>query len=332
MDYWELLREVEAGRVPAVVLLHGPEPFLLDDACSAITRRLFPEGSNAAFNRETFDGENATPEAIVRAALTFPFGAAARLIVVKAAQDLSSRGREALEAYLKNPSSSARLLLLATERLPASHWLLQALPASAVVEAPGMSDREMTRWLVARARVDGIEVTPEAAHLLVQWAGDDLAGLFGELQKAALAAGPANSRVGAGEVRAVVGEHRLRTVFDLTRAMERRETGQAIAVLEALLRAGEEPMKVLGMVAREVRSTWLAKEWLRQGKSAEEIARLLRRPRQSVEPFLARAEALSPPDLSRQLAACWEAERRMKSGGLPKPELTALLARLCGVR
>jgi len=156
-----------------------------------------------------------------------------------------------------------------------------------------------------------------------------LTALVGELEKATLWAGAAGGQVGVDEVKAVVGEHRLRSVFELTRALERRALGPALAVLEALLDSGEEPLGLLGMLTREVRLTWLAKEWLKKGKSAEEIARLLRRPPQVVDAFLARAEACATTTLQRQLSRCWEVERRLKAGGLPRSELTALLAHLC---
>ncbi|MBI4560469.1 MAG: hypothetical protein HY724_00365, partial [Candidatus Rokubacteria bacterium] len=92
---------------------------------------------------------------------------------------------------------------------------------------------------------------------------------------------------------------------------------------------GEEPLGLLGMLTREVRLTWLAKEWLKNGKSPEEIARLLHRPLPAVEAFLARAESCSGAALSRHLSRCWEVERRLKAGGVARPELTALLADLC---
>src|SRR5205807_1575431 len=108
--------------------------------------------------------------------------------------------------------------------------------------------------------------------------GDDLTQLVGEVEKAALAGGPDNRRVGVAEVRAVVGEHRLRHVFDLTRALTARDTGGALALLESLLNAGEEPLAVLGMLAREARATWQVAGALRAGRPAEDIARSLRRP------------------------------------------------------
>src|SRR5947208_1484361 len=88
---------------------------------------------------------------------------------------------------------------------------------------------------------DATQITlgEDAARLLVQWVGDDSAALLGEARKAALAGGARNTTIGVKDVTAVVGEHRVSGVFDLTRAVQRREVGAALRTLDRLL-AGEE--------------------------------------------------------------------------------------------
>src|SRR5262249_60566479 len=130
---------------------------------------------------------------------------------------------------------------------------VQARPQGAAIAAAAPRPGELAGWLRARARADGFELEPDAAALLVEYCGDDLTRLRGELEKAALAGGPENRRVRAADVRAVVGEHRLRHIFDLTRALTARDTGRALALCESLLNAGEEPLVVLTMLVREVR-------------------------------------------------------------------------------
>ena len=125
--------------------------------------------------------------------------------------------------------------------------------------------RQLVGWLVARARTDGFELGESAASLLAELSGGDLTQLRGDVAKAALAGGPDNRRVGVEEVRAVVGEHRLRHVFELTRALIAGDAGAALSVLEALLNSGEEPLAILGMLAREVRALALAADGLRRG-------------------------------------------------------------------
>jgi DNA polymerase-3 subunit delta len=210
-----------------------------------------------------------------------------------------------------------------------SHWLVKALPPAAVVALPRPTGRALVSWLRTRATAGGFEVQEDAAVLLVQLVGDDLTLLLGEVAKAALAGGPDNRRVTPSEVRAVVGEQRLRNIFELTRAVAERDLGAALGVLGALLSAGEEPLGVLGMLAREARSVWQAREWLRQGRRDDEVARLLRRPPPAAAAVVALARALSGADASARLTRCWEVERRLKQSGAPRPELALLIADLC---
>src|SRR5262249_20542163 len=159
----------------------------------------------------------------VRSASTLPFMSAMRLVAVRRCQALPAKGADVLAAYARNPNPSTALLLLADESLAASrdrrdHWLLGAVPAAAVVALARREGRSGEAWLRQRAEAEGLTVSEEGARLLVQWVGDDGASLLGEARKAALAGGPDNRTVGVKEVTAVVGEHRLSGVFDLTRA------------------------------------------------------------------------------------------------------------------
>src|SRR5437762_14329503 len=103
--------------------------------------------------------------------------------------------------------------------------------------------RSAEAWLRQRAGAEGLTISEEAARLLVQWVGEDGATLLGEARKAALAGGHDNHAVGVEEVTAVVGEHRLSGVVDLTRAAQRREAGSALLTLDRLL-AAEEPTRL----------------------------------------------------------------------------------------
>ena len=99
--------------------------------------------------------------------------------------------------------------------------------------------------------------------------------------------------------------------------------------MELLLNAGEDPLGVLGMLGREVRALWQAAEGLRLGRREEEIARALRRPPAAAAGVIERARGLAPGAPARLLERCWEAERRLKLTGLPRPELSLLVADLC---
>jgi DNA polymerase III delta subunit len=315
-----------------VVLVHGGDAQLLDDALAAISRGLCPDSSAAIFDREVLDGRETAVGAAVHSAMTLHVMAPRRLVAVRHCQALAAKGTDAVAEYCAHPNPTACLLLLADESLTGSrerkaHWLLDAVPAAATVQLPSRQGPALEPWLRRRALAEGITVSEEAARLLVQWVGDDGAALLGEVRKAAVAGGPDNHAVGVREVTAVVGEHRLSGVFDLTRAVERRDVGLALRTLEALL-VTEEPMLLLSLLTREVRTAWTICEWFKRGQSVEHIARALRRPLPVVA-ALASGPA-SPTAAALRLRRCWEAEGRLKSGGDPRGELSALVVGLCG--
>lgn len=338
MDYAAFIQAAQRGEPPQLALLHGGDDQLLDDALDLVLKGLFTDASELTLGREALDGGEVSVETVVRSAMTLPFMTARRLIVVRRAQALPNKGAEALTAYARDPNPTTCLLLLSGEALAASrerrsdHWLLGAVPPAVVVALPLRRGRALEDWLKQRAAADGLVVTDDAARQLVQWVGEDGARLLGEARKAALLAGPENRKVGTAEVTQIVGEHRVSDVFELTRAVERRDMALALTTLDRLL-ATEEPVFLLALLTRSVRQALTVRDLAAAGQSAVEIARAVRpTPPPVVEAIMARVAGASGAALTRQLTRCWEAEWRCKSGGQARAELTALVADLCGTR
>lgn len=338
MEYAAFLQAADRGQPPALALLHGADEQLLDDALDLVARGLFADASERSLGREVLEGDAVSVETVVRSAMTLPFMTKRRLVVVRRAQALTAKGAEVLAAYARDPNPATCLLLLAGEGLGASrerrtdHWLLGALPPAVVVALPLRRGRALEDWLKQRAAADGVTISDEAARLLVQWVGEDGARLLGEARKAALLGGPEHRRVGVTEVTAIVGEHRVSDVFELTRAVERRELGPALRTLDRLL-ATEEPIFLLTLLTRSVRVALTVRDLAADGQSAEQIARAVRpTPAPVVQAIMARVGGAAGDALPRQLVRCWQAEWRCKSGGQARAELTALVAELCGAR
>jgi len=329
VDYASFLKAADRGEAPPVTLLHGAEAFLIDDAVSRVTHALFADVSDPTLLKETFDAKEAGAESVVQAALMLPWGSARRLVVARGVEDLTAKQGEALAVYVRAPNPSTVLLLLAGQALTAAHWLMQAMPSGSSVAVAPLVGRQLIGWLRARARTDGFELDEAAAELLADLSGNDLTRLRGDIEKAALAGGPDNRRVSVAEVRAVVGEHRLHHIFELTQALAARDTGTALRLLELLLNAGEDAFGVLGMLAREVRALWQAAEGLRLGRSEEDIARALRRPPHAAAALIDRARVMPPSEPARLLTRCWDVERRLKLSGSTRPEVSLLVADLC---
>jgi len=293
VQYAAWLQGLTRGQVAPVVLLHGPEPFLIDEALAGLTRVICSDPGLLAMSREVLEAREAGAEGIVRAAETLPWGTPRRLVVARGVEALAAKQAEPLVEYLRAPNPATVLALAVSQPLASSHWLRTAVPAAAAVEIPELAGRALAGWLRSRASAEGLELADDAAQLLVAMVGDDPAALVGEMGKAALAGGPENRRVGTAEVRAVVGEHRSHDVFELTRAVERRDSAAALLLLERLLAAGEEPLRILAILSGQSRHA-------------------------------------APRAVGERLERCWQVERRLKLGGAPRPELAVLVALLCG--
>jgi len=334
VDYTAFLRSVAQRQVPAVTLMHGTDAQLLDDAVTAVTTALFQDASELVLGREVIDGREADADLVARSAMTMPFMTAARLVVVRRVHALPPKGASTLAAYARDPNPATRLLLLADEPLAASrerkndHWLLEAIPAACVVALPARTGRQLAEWLRQRAAEEGITLGAEAAHTLVQWVGDDSARLLGEVRKAALVNAGTARTVGPREIGAVVGEQRMSDVFELTRAVERRDTGQALRLLDRLL-VTEEPIRLLALLTRGVRSAWTVRDMHARGQSVDQIARVLRLPIPVVEKLVAQAVGHSEAAVVARLRRCWEVERSLKSGGAAHAEMAMLVTELC---
>lgn len=292
MQHSAWLRALEQGQVAPVVVLNGPEPFLIEEALGRLTCVVCPDPALLAMSREVLEAREAGSEGIVRAAETLPWGAPRRLVIARGVEALGTKQAEPLVAYLRAPNPSTVLALAVVQPLAPSHWLLKAVSAGSVVELPQLTGRALAAWLRSRASAEGLELGDDAAQLLITLVGDDPAALAGEVVKAAIGGGAENRRVGVAEVRAVVGEHRSREVFELTRAVEEKDAGAALPLLERLLAGGEEPLRILAILAGQAR----------------------RQP---------------APAAPMRLERCWQAERRLKLGGPPRPELVLLVADLC---
>ena len=292
MQYSAWLRQIDQGQVGAVVLLHGPEAFLAEEAVARLTRVVCPDHALLAMSRDVLEAREVGADGIVRAAETLPWGTAKRLVVARGVESFGPKQAEPLIAYLRSPNPSTVLALCVLTPLAPSHWLAKAVAPAFVVDLPQLVGRALASWLRSRASSEGYELSDEAAQLLITLVGDDPAALAGEMAKAAVGGGAENRRVGVAEVRAVVGEHRSREVFELTRAVEQKDAAVALPMLERLLAGGEEPLRLLAILAGQVR----------------------RQP---------------APAAPARLFRCWQAERRLKMGGPPRPELALLIADLC---
>jgi len=114
---------------------------------------------------------------------------------------------------------------------------------------------------IARERAAAFDKQLEAAalDLVVRRASNDAGSLKGELDKLCLYVG-VRKRITAADVRAVVLDMAEAWIFDFTGGLAARDLERTLPVLRGLLAQGEPPLRILALVARELRLLLVARE------------------------------------------------------------------------
>lgn len=303
-------------------LLVGEEVLLREEFLSRLLRALLPSGMEP-LNLDVLVGTEAAGEDLITRCRTVPAFSPRRVVVLKEADRLRPETWESLLAYLETPASTTCLICIA-EKLDSADRRLQRIEqvGKLLRFAPPRTEeerqRQAQRWITERARQQGKSLTPEAQMLLLTLQGPDLLPLAHEVDKLCLFVGE-RPQIDLEAVEALVGQARVHGIFALTRAVGHRDLEGALSCLRDLLVRGEEPLRILGMMARQVRLLLRAKELLAESRPSSEMSRLLGIPRVFLSEILEGARISSVAGLEGGLARLLDLDRALKSSGKGQP-------------
>ena len=238
-----------------VYALVGEDPFLQLQELGRIVADLPGEAQ-----RSDYDGETAELAEVLDDLRSFAMFGAAKLVVVRSADDFVSRYREQLENYVGSPSDSGTLVLRLGS-LPKNQRIYKLITkVGQVVEcAP---PRDLARWAIEHAKkTHRATLALDAARLLVELVGDSVGMLDTEIAKLALQAD------GKTITPELVGENvalqRDMEMYELTNALAGGDKAESLRRWRELVRS--DPSAEFRAV------TWLAM-WL------EDVRNYLRSP------------------------------------------------------
>lgn len=127
-------------------------------------------------------------------------------------------------------------------------------------ERSGALTAESVEQLVGQALAEhGKQANPAARRLILRRAGTDPALLAIELEKLCLYVGEESS-ISETDVADSMRDLAESWIFDFTRALAQRQAGTAVPLLRRLFQQGEHPLRILVLIARELRLLLLARE------------------------------------------------------------------------
>ena len=215
--------------------LHGDEEFLKD----AAVRQLLAAALDPAtrdFNLDTRDAASVSAEELASLLATPPMMADRRVVLVRDAASLRKDARAAVDHFLQRPASTNADIVLVLVFGPADRGKpdRSLVQRTFSLETEPLTGNRVPKWIAHHAQtVLGVAVTDEAASLLVDHAGNDLAALAGELDK--LASYTNGATIDEQAVSAVVGVRRGETLGDFLDLVAQRDAPRALALLAHVL-------------------------------------------------------------------------------------------------
>lgn len=269
----QLKDRIKAGTCPLYVL-YGAESYLTEQYTQLIIRHTVEEGFDA-FNLQRFDGQTVTVEQLEDAVEALPVMSERKCVTVR---DMDPTGAESdrLLTLLSSLPDTCVLVFWQMTVQPdrKKGWqafLKQAEAVGTVMHFEKKTPADAARLLVSGARRRGCTLSTEDARYLAEQAGSDLHLLLCELDKLSALAGE-----GGTITRSLIDQAATKNlearVFDLSKAILRRDAAAAYDLLHQLAVQREEPLAVMGVLSTAYADLYRAKVALGAGQSPESLA------------------------------------------------------------
>ncbi|MBF0342139.1 MAG: DNA polymerase III subunit delta [Magnetococcales bacterium] len=321
----DLPQRLKQEGVPCAMLLYGQEQGLAARHATLVRRGVL-SAEDEEMDAESHHGGDLDMGRFLSGCNAFPFLAKRRLVLLKDADQLAAPARDVVIKYLKSPSPTSVLVVLAGP-MEARNLLRKSFEAHKTawcVPYYPLEGRDLSGWLRTTLREQGFAADEEAVTLMTERLEGDARHAESELEKLVLYLGE-RRRVTLEDVLESVGGSGSQNSFTLTAAMCNGRPGPALTILDGLLDAGEEPLGLLGMIVQRLRRLIQAGDRLGRGENPEAVAAALQVFWKEKAEFFSQVRTIPVRRLANGLLRCQEADRELKSGGDPRRVMERLV-------
>jgi DNA polymerase-3 subunit delta len=250
---------------------------------------------------------------------TAPFLTDRRVVAIADADEFVTKNRAHLEKYFANPCATG-VLVLVVNSFPASTKLAKKLKQvgeliSVEAPKPWHLPAHLTQYV---KDTFGKVLARDAAQLLVDLTGDDLARLYSEADKLVLFVDEKQS-ITTLDVESLVGHNRVFGAFEVIDAMVVGNAGEALKRLRNMFAEDKNAQfTVVGAFAFHFRRMFSAKALLTKGRSVPDVTKALRIWGKK-DQFFAQVKRLSLEQIGLQLQRLAEIDYQIKTGQTRPP-------------
>jgi DNA polymerase-3 subunit delta len=328
----KLVERLAGGKPVAAVVLLGTDHYLREMCRNKIIEVCVPESARD-WAVARLSARDLGWNEILGRAQTRPMLAPRQVLVVEEAESVERLGEKAREEvialladYLESPAPFT-VLLLEAAALDGRQRFSKLLSEKALIVELTIGRESCSALAAQMARDLGAEIDPAAAAMLADILNGAPARMRVELEKLAVYA-QGRGQITVADVETLVVAARKNTVWQLTEILASRERAAAFALLDNLLREGEQPAGIVGALAWTYRKLIEARDLPPQTNGFQASRQLGMRP-EAAAMAIRQAHRIPKKDLLLAVAALAEADSQLKSGNPnPRAMMEFLIARL----
>lgn len=327
----KLREELQKKKSRSVYVFVCDDPFKLDYYADLVAK-LMHAGDDPP-RRVVFYGDELKPMGLLESAQSLSLWDPVKSVLVRQAERMNAKTWEQLLPLLQEPLEKCVVVFQASKvdgRMKFIQSLSKSGDHAVLVKFEPANSGEWTMWLQSFLREVGKSMDADARNLLLEWTGTSISDLKHTVERAALYAGGA-TEIRKEHVNAVGFRVAPEDVFRLTGGILSGDRAISLNMLEALLKQGEEPIALLGLLARQYRWLLGILALRAEGKGDNAIAQECGIFPAAAKVLFPAAKRLGGKGVIRGLTALAEADHMLKSSRIPKDHvMTQLVMRLTG--
>ncbi len=325
---YEVLNKIKQGQIDRMYVLHGAEPFLVDEIVDLLLANLVDPGT-AAFNLDVFNGKNADVKSIGSILPSMPMMGEHRVVVVRQIDQMKKTDRDLLIPYVEKPPSSAYQIYTAEKLNGREKFYATAKKTATMVSCDPLYENKIPQWIKTRFKIIDKQIDPIAVDKLHQSVGTNLYDLANEIEKLDIYTQDRNL-ITVKDVEFIVGSWRVNTVFELQKKIGARQTGDALVLVRKILSNGEPPLKIVAFLTYFFTSLLKVKILRQKKMDSRSIAGQAGMNPFFVDEAIKQADRYKESELERNFSLLYEIDLQLKtSAGVPEALMERLVFQLC---
>jgi DNA polymerase-3 subunit delta len=179
-----ILKDIKARKLAPVYLLHGEEPYFIEQISDAIESNALSE-SEKVFNQIVLFGKDVDARTVIDYCRQYPMMSQYKVVIVKEAQMMNSDQFLALEPYIEKSSPTTILVLCYMyKKVDGRTSMMKTAKSKAFVfESKKLYDNQVPAWIESEVKEQGMSIDAEAVEVLFEYIGNDLPRIANEITK-----------------------------------------------------------------------------------------------------------------------------------------------------